>query len=600
MKILGLNAFGQNPSACLLIDGMLIGFSHEERFNRLKGSHGLFPSHTINWLLASNGLAISDLDLIAFNWDCNKYPWKTLISLLEAKIRLSASKLKYRAKKNSSNFYSLLQHLADYSPQNMESKIKDELRYFGHRGHIPHIEFINHHLCHAYQAYFHSPFNKTLVLVVDGHGEENCVSGFLAKEGKLVKILNYKIPYSLGWYYSGMTGYLGFFPNRDEGKLMGLAAYGEERKNDNVWIHQLDAVLNATNNGFMLNPYFFKFGSNDYHPRYTNNLVQYITAINRELQPIGTNESTLTGIGKECRHLQNAYIDLAFGVQCKLEDALCAIVKKMVEETDVRNLCYAGGVAMNCKANKTIFDRCSLENIFIHPASSDDGSAIGAAFYAASEYCELKKQPLVHCHFGASYSNDMIEKTLKNCGIYFTKPDDVCSVAAKLLYEGKLLGWFSGAAEMGARALGGRSIIANPLTAQVKDKINNNVKYRESWRPYCPSILDEYKESYLKDAIDSPFMIMAATATGTLRSNCPAVVHVDNTVRPQTVRSSTLPKWAHLLDEFRSLSGHPVILNTSFNIRGEPIVNSPIDAIRTFYASGLEALVIGDYVVTKK
>jgi carbamoyltransferase len=599
MKILGLNAFGQNPSACLLIDGNLIGFSHEERFNRLKSSHGLFPSHTINWLLSSNKLTISDIDFIAFNWDCNKYPWKTLFGLLQTRIQLSFKNYKHKAGNSTSDFYSLIENLLDYSPGNIEKKIKDELRHFGHKGNIPKIEFVDHHLCHAYQAYFHSPFDETLVLVVDGHGEENCISGYVAKNGNFKKILNYKIPYSLGWYYGAMTAYLGFFPNRDEGKFMGLAAYGEDRKHENIWISKLDEIIKVDDNGFILNPYFFKFGSNDYNSRYTNNLVEYITGINKGLQPIGINETILVRGERKNRYLLNEYIDLAYGVQVKLEDALSSIVGKMIKETGIKNLCYSGGVAMNCKANRAIFDRCSLENIFIHPASSDDGSALGAAFYLASESNELKRQPLVHAQFGASFSNDEVEKILKNCNIKYSKPDDVCSVAAKLLYEGNFLGWFNGAAEMGARALGGRSIIANPFNDLVKDNINTKVKYRENWRPYCPSILDEYKQDYIKDAIDSPFMILAATATEALKSSSPAVVHVDDTVRPQTVTKSILPKWAHLISEFKSYSGHPVILNTSFNVRGEPIVNSPYDAIRTFHTTGLNMLILGDFVITK-
>jgi len=599
MRILGLNAFGQNPSACLLIDGQLIGFSHEERFNRLKGSHGLFPSHTINWLLSSNKITISDIDIIAFNWDCNKYPWERLFVLAQTKVNLSIKNYKYKDKNNTSNICNLFNYLLYYSPSNIKKKIKEELQHSGHKGRIPKIEFVDHHLCHAYQAYYHSPYNEALVLVVDGHGEENCISGYVVKNGNFKKIMNYKIPYSLGWYYGGMTAYLGFTPNRDEGKLMGLAAYGEERKHKNIWINKMDEILKADDNGFKLNPNFFKFGSNDYHSRFTNSLVEYITRINNDLLPIGINETCLINGESKNRYLLNEYIDLAYAVQVKLEDALSSIVGQMVKETGIRNLCYSGGVAMNCKANRAVFDRCSLENIFIHPASSDDGSALGAAFYISSENNELKRFPLEHAQLGASFLNDDMEKILKNCDINYSKPDDVCSVAAKLLYEGNFLGWFNGAAEMGARALGGRSIIANPFSDKIKDNINRNVKYRENWRPYCPSILDEYKQEYIKDAIDSPYMIIASTATDALKSSSPGVVHVDNTVRPQTVIKSILPKWAHLISEFKNYSGHPVILNTSFNVRGEPIVNSPYDAIRTFYSTGLNVLVLGDFIITK-
>lgn len=600
MRILGINAFWQNPSACLLDDGELIGFSHEERFNRLKGSHGLFPSLTINWLLSSNNISISDIDLIAFNWDCNKYPWKRAGQLLKAKINLPAFNHGSGSKgKASSGLGDIFEYLNSYTPKNIVKKIKNELRSFGHLGVIPPIEFVGHHLCHAYQAYYHSPFDKSLVLVVDGHGEEDCVSGYSVQDGVFKKIANYKVPYSLGWFYGGMTAYLGFFANRDEGKLMGLAAYGEANKKNNIWLEKLDEVLKADAEGFLLNPHYFKFGSNSFNPRFTDSLVDFITGINGFLKPIGINELlTINGQTKN-RYLHNEYIDLAYAAQSKLEEALCSVVKNMVAETGIKKLSFSGGVAMNCKANRAVFDNCSLENIFIHPASSDDGSAIGAAFYLAAQLNELKRSPLKHTQYGASFSNDAIEKALKNCKIKYSSPEDVCSVGAKMLYDGKYIGWFQGAAEMGARALGGRSIIANPFEEKARDKINERIKYRENWRPYCPSLIDEYKQDYLESAMDSPFMILASTANNELKKCSPAVVHVDNTVRPQTVEKTYLPKWAHLIDEFKGFSGHPVILNTSFNVRGEPIVNSPYDAIRTFYSTGLDYLIMGDFIVEK-
>lgn len=601
MRILGINAFAQNPAASLIIDGELIGFSHEERFNRLKCSHGLFPSHTIKWLLSTNDLTISDIDYIAFNWDSNKYPWKRLFSLGKAKIDLLTSNFNYRNNRNNnSSYYSIAEYLIDYSPKNVKNRIKNELRSFGHKGQIPKIEFVDHHLSHAYQAYFHSPFNTSLALVVDGHGEENSVSGYTVRDGVFDKILNYKVPFSLGWFYSGMTAYLGFSPNRDEGKLMGLAAYGENRREDNPWIDHLEEVLEINENEYILNPYFFKLGQNSYHPRFTDNLVQFITGINKDLSPVGLDETIQINGKRTNRYLRDDYIDLAYAVQKKLEDALLVIVNKMISDTGIKNLCYSGGVAMNCKANGSIFNNSSLENIFIHPASSDDGSAIGAAFYIASQINELKKQPLQHAQYGASFSNDEIEKILKNCNIDYTKPNDITRNAAKMLNENKILGWFNGPAEMGARALGGRSIIANPLSERTKTKINNDVKYRENWRPYCPSILDSFKQKYIMDNGTHPFMISSSSATELLKNNAPSVVHVDNTVRPQMVNEKILPKWANLIDEFKNYTGHPVILNTSFNVRGEPIVNSPYDAIRTFFSTGLDSLIIGDFFIEKR
>lgn len=600
MKILGINAFGQNPSAALVIDGELVGFSHEERFNRLKNSHNLFPSYTITWLLNSRGLKIGDIDYIAFNWDCTKYPWKRAKQLLATKINLSGRKNNYGKSDNSSNVYSAMEYLLNFTPGNVINKIKRELRRSGHKGSIPKIEFVDHHLSHAYQAYYHSPFSDSLVLVADGHGEENCVSGYSVNGGVFKRILNYKVPYSLGWFYGGMSAYLGFYPDRDEGKLMGLAAYGKTREKENPYLDLVDEMIRITDEGFELNPFFFKIGAKDYNYSYTNSLVKFLTAIDPELQPIGVNEKVVHNGKLINKYLLEKYIDLAFAVQTKLEHSLYSTISRMFNQTGIRGLAYAGGVAMNCKANRVIADHPGIDRLFVHPASSDDGSAIGAAFYIAKHFDTLEQKPLFHTQYGAGYNNDEIKDILENCGISYTKSDNVSYDSAKLLSEGNIIAWFQGSAEMGARALGGRSILANPFEAEIKNKINSNVKYREIWRPYCPSILKGNNKRYLKDSEDARFMIVADEATKEFADTAPAVVHVDNTVRPQIVDTEVLPKYGSLIEAFGNLTGHPVVLNTSFNVRGEPITNNPYDAIRTFYSTGLDALAIGDYIVKKK
>lgn len=599
MKILGLNAFGQNPSACLVIDGRLVGFSHEERFTRLKCSHYLFPSLTIKWLLSSNKLKISDIDVIAFNWDCTKYPFRRLGQLLLSRLSLGIKSIFSKKHSGSENYYQVLQYLLTYSPQNMIRRIRDELRYFGHGGKLPKIEFVGHHISHLYQSYYSSPFDEAIALVVDGHGEENCVSGYLIKNGNFKKIISYDVPNSLGWFYASITAYLGFHPNRDEGKLMGLAAYGEERKEKNIWLEKFNEIITVDENGFNINPFYIKIGKKDFHPNFTNKLVEFFTSVNKDLEPIGVGETILRNGIRINKYLLDEYVDIAYAAQFKLEEALCSVVNKMIKETNVRNLCYSGGVAMNCKANRAIYDNCGINEIFIHPAAGDDGSAIGAAFYIAHQVGELVREPLLHTQYGVSFSLDEIKKILDNCNLKYETPDDVCAVAAKYIDEGKIIGWFSGAAEMGARALGGRSIVANPFLREIKNKINTNVKYRESWRPYCPSLLRYYKSKCLENPVESPFMIISSKGTDWLKSTAPDIVHIDNTVRPQTVDNNVLPKWAHLIEEFGKLSGHPIVLNTSFNVRGEPIVNTPYDAIRTFYSTGLDVLVLEDFVLKK-
>ncbi len=601
MIILGINAFGENPSACLIIDGRLVSFSHEERFNRLKGSYGLFPSHSINWCLRSNNLTLSDIHNIAFNWDANKYPFTMVKNLIKTKFTYFFKK-GYHAPSsigNSNSYSGVFEHLNLYTPMLIKQKIRDNLRVFGHKGKIPKIVFVEHHLSHAYQTYFQSSFKESLVLIVDGHGEENCISGYRVNDGVFKKILGYDIPYSLGWFYGGFTAYLGLQANRDEGKMMGLAAYGEARKDSNPWLERLNNIISFPKNNFTMNPLFFKLGGNEYHPRYTDNLVKFITSFDPEMIPISLNETVEKDGEIINKYMLDKYVDLAFAVQKYLEDSLINITKKMIKETGITNLCLAGGVAMNCKANREILDNTEITDIFIHPASSDDGSAIGSAFYVAKERGDDIRNILTNVQLGPSFSNDEIKKALDNSHLSYSSSNDIGTDSAKLLNEGKILSWFQGGSEMGARALGGRSIIASPMYKEMKDKVNKNVKYREMWRPYTPSILSEYQDEYIKDSVDSPFMILAGNAKEKLIKNAPAVVHIDNTVRPQTVKNKDLPIWYNLIKEHHKLSGHPILLNTSFNVRGEPIVCSPYDAIRTFYSTGLDSLVIGDFIITK-
>lgn len=601
MIILGLNAFGQNPSACLLVNGKLAAFSHEERFNRLKGSQGLFPSQATVWCLASNGIDIAEVDKIAINWDCQKYPAAVLQNLALTKLKSSL----YRKGKSSSaspgdGMGGVIEYLNLYRPANFRSKVYAALRECGFKGKLPELVYVNHHLSHAYQAYYQSEFTDSLVLVADGHGEETCVSGYSVRSGHFSKIIDYPVPYSLGWFYGGFTAYLGFHANRDEGKLMGLAAYGEADSKNNPWLERLDNVLKVNAGGFELDPYFFKMGGNYHHPRYTDALVKFITSFDPDLQPIGIGEQAMNQEKLQNRYLLPKYIALAYAVQTRLEEALLAVVKNMVQQTGLHNICLAGGVFMNCKANYCIAELPEITDIFIHPAASDDGSAIGAAYWVSRQLGVELQDPLKHVQHGAAFSNEAIQKTLDVCGISYIPLVDTAKSTAKLLAKGKIVGWFQGAAEMGARALGGRSIIACPNSTTVKDEINANVKFREAWRPYCPSLLLEKQADYLRSSAANPFMIRADKATELLEKHAPATVHVDGTVRPQTVSADVLPLWHSLISQTAELSGVPVLLNTSFNVRGEPIVNSPYDAIRTFFSTGLDALVLGDYLVLKR
>lgn len=381
---------------------------------------------------------------------------------------------------------------------------------------------------------------------------------------------------------------------------MGLSALGFERRGNNPWLDHLDTVLRVAGDTFELDPTFLKFGGNEHHPRFTDHLRRWILSRDNRLEPVGVGEMTGGDPSPRPKYLLPEYIDLAYAVQNRLEEALLALARRLRKECGSPRLCLAGGVAMNCKANGRLLDESGFDAVFVHPASSDDGAAIGAAFHVAESLGHLAPNPLQHAQLGPSFSDEQIERVLQFAGVPYERPENIVECTAELLASGQLCGWFQGGMEMGARALGGRSIIACPQDADIRSHLNRRVKFREEWRPYCPTLTWESRGEYLDDcASDTPFMILARKASPLLRSRGPAAVHVDGTVRPQTVRAEHLPLWHSLLEAVGRRTGDPVLLNTSFNIRGEPIVCTPQDAVRCFYSTGLQALAIGNFLLRK-
>ncbi len=600
MIILGLNTFGENPSACLVREGKLAAMSQEDRFTRLKGSEGAFPALALDWCLKSQKLSLGDVNRIAVSWDCHKYPWKMATHLARMKFSSHGSPYVHPPSiRHASASGAGLEYLNKHTVGAFENGIRDNLRVSGHHGPVPPIEFVEHHLAHACQAYYQSPFEDAAVLVVDGSGEEHTVSGYAVRNGNMKRVFGYDIPQSLGWYYGAFTAYLGFRANRDEGKLMGLAALGECRREHNPWLERLEKVIRITPEGFELDPLYLKLGGNEFHPRFTDHLYKFVTSYNPDLVPIGVNETVDKDGERLSKYLLDDYVDLAYAVQDRLEEAMVSLARRLVHQTGLKKLCIAGGVAMNCKANGVIRSRAGVEDMFVHPASSDDGAAIGAALKLAADEGDPPRNVLTHVQLGPSYAPAEIEAALQFSGVRYTVAKDIGAETAELLGRGKIMGWFQGGAEMGARALGGRSIIALPKDPKTKEIVNRRVKRREPWRPYCPSMTIEKSNEYLQDPVETPYMILARKATPLMEVACPSAVHVDGTVRPQTVRSEVLPQWHHLIECVGRNSGHPVILNTSFNVRSEPIVCTPFDALRCFFSNGLDALAMGEFLVVK-
>jgi carbamoyltransferase len=279
MIVLGLNTFGENPSACLLRDGKLLAMSQEDRFTRLKGSEGAFPAQAVSWCLSREKITLGDVNRIAVSWDCTKYPWKMLGSLLRMKLAYRGQPYVHPPSiRHISSGGAALEYLYQHTPGAFERGIRYHLRAAGHHGPLPPIEFVDHHLSHAWQVFYQSPFEEAAVMVVDGSGEEHCVSGYAARKTGMKRVFAYDVPRSLGWYYAAFTAYLGFRANRDEGKLMGLAALGESRRNRNPWIERLDKVIRVTPEGFELDPLYLKLGGNEFHPRFTDHLHRFVTS----------------------------------------------------------------------------------------------------------------------------------------------------------------------------------------------------------------------------------------------------------------------------------------------------------------------------------
>ena len=600
MIILGIIAYGQNPAAGLLVDGKITAFAEEERFTRLKQSNGMFPGKAVSYCLAHAGLHLEDVDKIAFGWDCDKYPMAIFRNY-------TANYLKYKKRQkqafskgaDASSVFTAFDSLIEYHPSKIRSRIVQDLRGAGLSGDVPETVFVPHHLAHAYSTFYCSGFDEAGILTLDGSGEDICTQLSIGAADGIRIVDSTPIPHSLGWFYAAVTQYLGFLPYRDEGKLMGLAALGECRKNTNKWLEPLSKILKIGKGCYEVDPIYTKFGGHYYGGRFTDAMAKMITGVDAGAVPIMYGEKAQIDGRPQSKYLVETYIDIAWAAQELLERAALTLAEKLVRDMGQENLCMSGGVGLNCKMNGEVLRQSGCKNIFVQPASSDAGTALGAAMHVAREMGDDVRNPLDHVYFGPEYTNDEIRTALTNCKLDFRRTDNTADEAAALIEQGKIIGWFQGRMEFGPRALGGRSILANPVFPDIKDKVNEQVKYRESWRPFCPSMIYEKRDDYLADANEASFMIVAYHLKEDMKEKIPCIVHVDGTVRPQAVTREANPLYHELISNLGKRTGHPVVLNTSFNVRGEPIVCHPLEAVRCFFSSGLDALVIGDFVVEK-
>jgi len=569
---LGIFGIGPNPSAALLHGKKIIAFAEEERFIRIKNAPSVLPINSIFYCLDKANININEIKEISFGWDC-PHQFK------KVPIIFNNIQNKYQNLKNNYNLNLEERIRLDFDP----NKISNELKWaFAKRNQKLNkkISFYKHHLCHAASTYYASGFDKSSILILDGMGEEFTGGFYQGNKNKIKCIKKFKLPNTLGGFYSTFTEFFGFKSNSEEGKLMALASFG--RYSIKIQ-NKLSKFLkyNAKNGEFNLNP-VLRFGyKRTISSRFSDEFIKIFG------KPMGGGKT-----------ISKTYKDLAYNVQWLLEKVVSLLVKDLIKKTKITNLCLAGGVHMNCKLNGFLANLPEVKNIYIQPASSDNGVSLGSAMLAAkSEKGEFHR--MTHCYYGNNFSDRSIEKSLKEAKIKYKKFKDIEKKVAKHLAEGKIIGWFQGRSEVGARALGNRSILANPLFKNMKNKLNAEVKHRENWRPFCPSVNDYKYKEYFGNVHESDFMILAFEMRKKYKKIFPSAVHVDGTARPQIVRKKTNKKFYRLIQEFEKKTGHAILINTSFNIQGEPIVNKPSEALRCFFGTGLDCLAIGNYFIEK-
>lgn len=560
--------FLHDPAAAIVIGGRVVAAAEEERFIRVKHAIGNPCVKAIEFCLKEAGISPGEVDAVGFPWSCRAFDEK---------------KWAYAAKTIFSEPSRALKAITKSPRKNrgIRDTVFSILRNFGIK--VPHekVFFIEHHLAHAASAYYLSGYTDAAIMSIDGSGEFTSTLFAEGRGGKIDKIKEIDLPDSLGRFYSTMTAYLGFDPNDGEYKLMGMAPYGDPSKAD------LSDVISCNDRRFKTNPaYVWPIRSRRYK---SDSMIP-----EKLVKKFGPPRS-----GDD---LAEPYIHIAAATQKTFEDAVLRLMEHYLGDILKANggrLVFAGGCALNVVLNRRLMGHPLVKELFVQPASHDAGTPLGAAVYVARGLGD-RIAPMKDVYLGPEFSDAEIEMALKSSGgITYKRSDDIEKEAALLLADGKVIGWFQGRLEFGPRALGNRSILGNPTVRGTSDRINEMVKFREKWRPFCPSILREYAKEILGRDVDAPFMTLSFAITPSWRGRIPEVVHVDGTARPQTVTRESNPRFYRLIKYFQEKTDIPVLINTSLNRRGEPMVSSPEDAVRMYLGSGLDYLAIGEFLVKR-
>jgi carbamoyltransferase len=591
--ILGVSAFYHDSAAALVIDGKIIAAAQEERFTRKKHDPG-FPQAAIDYVLQAGGVTLQEVDFVVF-YD---KPFLKFERLLETYIACAPKGF---------NSFRMAMPIWLKEKLFLKSQLVRELKKRDENFSDQKLMFSEHHLSHAASAFYPSPFEEAIVVTLDGVGEWATTTVAIGKGNELDIIKEIHFPHSLGLLYSAVTYYLGFRVNSGEYKVMGLAPYGEPKYEDIMLEHLVDLKQDGS---FRLDQTYFNYATG-------------LTMTNQKFSDLFGQPVRKPDTDK----LTQFHMDMAASVQAVIEKAVLSLVRNLSTSYDIENLCLAGGVALNCVANGKLLRDKAFKNIWVQPAAGDAGGALGAALAywhkeANQPRTVISGDSMQGSYLGPEYSQDQIEAGLAQSGAIFKSYeslDELIDIAAQGLADGKAVGWFQGRMEFGPRALGGRSILGDPRLESMQKTLNLKVKYRESFRPFAPSVLREHVSDWFDFDADSPYMLMVGgvrenkrTELNTKdealfgieklnvkRSDIPAVTHVDYSARIQTVHADTNPRYHALISSFNEKTACPVVVNTSFNVRGEPIVCTPQDAFRCFMGTEIEMLVIGNSVLLK-
>ncbi|MFH1202707.1 MAG: carbamoyltransferase [Candidatus Omnitrophota bacterium] len=591
MQILGVSCFYHDAAAAILKDGVLLAAAEEERFSRKKHDFD-FPINAINFCLDAAGLGSKDLDYVIFY----EKPFIKFERILLTTIgAFPRSWGMFRE--------SMITWLLDKLW--IKQIIHEKLGVPSEK-----ILFSEHHMSHAASAYLCSPFDKAAIITVDGVGEWATATLGKAEGNNITILKEIRFPHSLGLLYSAFTAFLGFEVNEGEYKVMGMAPYGEPKYVDKVY----KLIESGDDGAFWLNMKYFSFHystSRTFNKRFAelfgnprDHKLHFFTPSSGYPEYFGPKPKNY----EELASLNQHYADIAASIQRVTEEIILKMANYLYKETHFENLCIGGGVGLNCVANGRILRESEFKRIYVQPAAGDGGAAIGAAFYL---YNSILNNPrrfvLNHVYWGQDYSNSQIKKFLEENKIkyeYIENDDRLFEKTADYLIEGKVVGWFQGRFEWGPRALGNRSILADARRQDMKDVINTKIKFREPYRPFAPSVLAEMAEEFfeLEDSWNQPaarFMLLVTPVKVDKKSLVPAITHVDGSARPQLVFKDINPRYYKMIERFYQKTGVPLVLNTSFNLKGEPIVNTPSDAYSTFIRSGMDRLVLGNFIISR-